>query len=113
MAQLHQLRGRVGRGEKQSSCILLYGKAGKIAQRRLEIMRESEDGFYIAEEDMKLRGSGEIIGQRQSGLPNFHFFNLENDEKLLSKAQRDAIQYIANEENRREAIEILLKIFCI
>ena len=70
LAQLHQLRGRVGRGARRSSCLLLYGEPlGAAARARLEIMRETEDGFRIAEEDLRLRGPGELLGSRQSGLP--------------------------------------------
>ena len=69
LAQLHQLRGRIGRGSRASTCLLLYkGPLGQTAQARLEMMRESEDGFRIAEEDLRLRGEGEVLGTRQSGL---------------------------------------------
>jgi ATP-dependent DNA helicase RecG len=72
LAQLHQLRGRVGRGDEASSCILLYkGPLGENRRARLAIMRETEDGFRIAEEDLKLRGEGELLGTRQSGTPGF------------------------------------------
>ncbi|TIT40159.1 MAG: ATP-dependent DNA helicase RecG, partial [Mesorhizobium sp.] len=72
LAQLHQLRGRVGRGDIKSSCVLLYkDPLGETAKRRLSVMRETEDGFLIAEEDLKLRGEGELLGTRQSGTPGF------------------------------------------
>ena len=99
LAQLHQLRGRVGRGDKASVCVLMYGETiGAVAQRRLEIMRESTDGFYIAEEDLKLRGGGELLGTRQAGLPKYHFadFAIEDlrakklQQELLSEANRIA-----------------------
>ena len=91
LAQLHQLRGRVGRGSTQSSCLLLYqGPLSETAKSRLKIMRESEDGFRIAEEDLRLRGGGEILGTRQSGLPDFRLVNLSHHQSLLGMARNDA-----------------------
>jgi ATP-dependent DNA helicase RecG len=91
LAQLHQLRGRVGRGDKPSSCILLYkSPIGEIAKRRLSILRETEDGFRIAEEDLKLRGEGEVLGTRQSGTPGFQVARLEVHADLLEVARDDA-----------------------
>ncbi|MBN8523262.1 MAG: ATP-dependent DNA helicase RecG [Rickettsiales bacterium] len=88
LAQLHQLRGRVGRGSKQSYCILMYNqkKLSKFARERLKIMRESNDGFYIAEQDLILRGGGEILGTKQSGEPVFFFADLTRDLKILLQA---------------------------
>lgn len=87
LSQLHQLRGRVGRSDKKSFCILLYGKRfGKIARQRLAIMRESNDGFFIAEEDLKLRGSGEMLGVRQSGMAELRMASLTSDIDLLRMA---------------------------
>lgn len=84
LAQLHQLRGRVGRGEIESTCILIYGKrTSKIAFERLKIMRESNDGFYISEEDLKLRGEGELLGEKQSGTQNFIFLDLLLDSEII------------------------------
>jgi ATP-dependent DNA helicase RecG len=94
LAQLHQLRGRVGRGAEKSSCILLYGnKLSEAGKRRLEVMRESDDGFIIAEEDLKLRGGGEVLGTKQSGLPQFRTAILPEDNDLLFTA-RDDVKYI-------------------
>ncbi len=72
LAQLHQLRGRIGRGSGKSTCLLLYRTPlGEIAKARLTVMRDTEDGFRIAEEDLKLRGEGDVLGTRQSGMPSF------------------------------------------
>ncbi len=88
LAQLHQLRGRVGRGSKQSYCLLMYNpkRLSKMARERLKIMRESSDGFYIAEQDLILRGGGEILGTKQSGEPVFFFADLARDLKILVQA---------------------------
>lgn len=91
LSQLHQLRGRVGRGDKKSYCILLYGKKyGKTAQQRLRILKDSNDGFFIAEEDLKMRGSGELLGTRQSGFPEFKIADLTIDNNLLRIAHNHA-----------------------
>lgn len=91
LAQLHQLRGRVGRGLEKSSCILLYqGPLSEVAKSRLSIMRDTEDGFQIAEEDLKLRGAGELLGTRQSGMPEFHLVDLAAHRDLIQIARDDA-----------------------
>jgi ATP-dependent DNA helicase RecG len=116
LAQLHQLRGRVGRGSGKSTCLLLYQEPlGEIAKARLSIMRETEDGFRIAEEDLKLRGAGEMLGTRQSGLPLFRMADLSTDGDLLATARDDA-QLILNkdpklERERGEALRLLLYLF--
>lgn len=92
LAQLHQLRGRVGRGARQSHCMLLYNPKNytKTAQQRLKIMRDSNDGFYIAEQDLILRGGGEILGTRQSGEPDFFFADLSKHTDILVRANKFA-----------------------
>lgn len=91
LAQLHQLRGRVGRGVEQSSCILIYtGTLGKNSKARLEILRETEDGFKISEEDLKIRGAGDVLGLEQSGLPQFEVANLESQAHLMEIARVDS-----------------------
>lgn len=91
LAQLHQLRGRVGRGDKPSSCVLLFkGPLGETAASRLNIMRQTNDGFLIAEEDLKLRGGGEILGTRQSGTPGFRIARVEDHADLMEVARDDA-----------------------
>jgi ATP-dependent DNA helicase RecG len=91
LAQLHQLRGRVGRSAAESSCVLLYGQPlGQVAKARLEILRETEDGFRIAEEDLRLRGAGEVLGTKQSGLPEFRLADLAHHADLLEIARSDA-----------------------
>jgi ATP-dependent DNA helicase RecG len=91
LAQLHQLRGRVGRGAAASTCLLMYQPPlGETARRRLEILRETEDGFRIAEEDLALRGAGDLLGTAQSGLPRFRIADLERQTGLMVLAQSDA-----------------------
>lgn len=98
LAQLHQLRGRVGRSDKKSFCILLYGK--KISangRKRLEILKNSSDGFFIAEEDLKMRGAGEIVGTKQSGIPEFIIADLEFDLDLLKVASKDCQAHLSKD----------------
>src|SRR3546814_14659051 len=88
LSQLQQLLGRVGRGDKRSTCLLLFqGPVGETAKARLKIMRETDDGFRIAEEDLKLRGAGELLGTRQSGLPQFRLTDLAATGGLLAVAR--------------------------
>jgi ATP-dependent DNA helicase RecG len=96
LSQLHQLRGRVGRGPWKSYCILLAaGKLGEEAERRVQAMTETNDGFRIAEVDLQLRGPGEFFGTRQSGLPEFRVADLLRDGALLEEARRDALAIVA------------------
>jgi ATP-dependent DNA helicase RecG len=116
LAQLHQLRGRVGRGAGRSSCLLLYkGPLGEAARARLEILRETEDGFRIAEEDLRLRGEGEVLGVRQAGAPGFRLAKLEIHGKLLALARRQAEAALAAGEGLRgeanRGLRLLLYLF--
>jgi ATP-dependent DNA helicase RecG len=116
LAQLHQLRGRIGRGSKASTCLLVYkGPLGQVAQARLEMMRQTEDGFRIAEEDLRLRGEGEVLGTRQSGTPGFRLARLEVDGDLLAAARDDARLIVDRdpelESARGQALRVLLYMF--
>jgi len=116
LAQLHQLRGRVGRGSAKSSCVLLYqAPLGETARARLNIMRETEDGFKIAEEDLRLRGAGELLGTRQSGLPEFKIAQLPEQDELLLMARDDVKLILENdpqlETQRGQALRTLLYLF--
>ncbi len=98
LAQLHQLRGRVGRGTRDSTCILLFGSGlSESARERLKIIFEHTDGFEIAQLDLKMRGPGELLGQRQSGLPMLRFADLERDADLVAAAQQAAAELIESE----------------
>src|SRR5207237_3989868 len=90
LAQLHQLRGRIGRGPQHSYCILVAAAKSKEAQQRLRVLEETTDGFRIAEADLKLRGPGELLGQQQSGAPKFRFADLTGDWDLLQQARQVA-----------------------
>ena len=90
LAQLHQLRGRVGRGREKSYCFLIFEGQSEIAKKRGEIMERSSDGFFIAEEDLKLRGPGEIFGTRQHGLPDLNIADLSRHLKIMNHARGEA-----------------------
>ena len=116
LAQLHQLRGRVGRGAGRSACLLLYkGPLGEAARARLETLRETDDGFRIAEEDLRLRGEGDVLGARQAGAPGFRFARLEIHGGLLARAREEAAggaqarRAAEGEENR--GLRLLLYLF--
>ena len=116
LAQLHQLRGRVGRGAGKSECILLFGKiVSEAGRERLKTMRESEDGFYIAEQDLKLRGGGDILGSKQSGLPEFRLANLDYHQDLLLEAHRLAERILSQDSKLRseehQNLRLLLSLF--
>jgi ATP-dependent DNA helicase RecG len=94
LAQLHQLRGRVGRGAAQSYCILVTEKMNDAARQRIRTLVESTDGFYISEMDLKLRGPGEFFGTKQSGLPSLRVANILRDTEILEIARREAMSFI-------------------
>ena len=113
LAQLHQLRGRVGRGAAQSTCLLMYqAPLSESGERRLQILRDTEDGFRIAEEDLAMRGAGDLIGTAQSGLPRFRVADLERQSALMEIAQSDARRLLAEdpalESPRGRAARLLL-----
>lgn len=99
LAQLHQLRGRVGRGQYQSYCILINASRTKIARERMRILQSSSDGFIISEKDLELRGPGEFFGTRQHGLPELKIANLFKDIDILKKAQAEASNLINRDPN--------------
>jgi ATP-dependent DNA helicase RecG len=116
LSQLHQLRGRIGRGSERSTCLLLYrAPLGETAKARLAIMRDTEDGFRIAEEDLRLRGEGDLLGTRQSGMPGFRVARLEFHGKLLAPARDDAALTLSRDPDlaspRGEALRHLLYLF--
>ncbi len=103
LSQLHQLRGRVGRGAEKSFCVLLASdKQTSVARERLGIMEETSDGFRIAEKDLEIRGPGEVMGTRQSGLPTFRVGNLVRDVQILEEARREAEYYLTTRKLTRE-----------
>ena len=113
LAQLHQLRGRVGRGDKPSTCLLLYrGPLNETAKARLAILRESQDGFRIAEEDLKLRGEGDVLGTRQSGMPGFRIARMEFHGPLVEEARHRAAALVKADPGlttpQGEAVRMLL-----
>lgn len=113
LAQLHQLRGRVGRGSDASTCLLMYeAPLSETEQRRLEILRETEDGFKIAEEDLSMRGAGDMIGTAQSGLPRFRIADIERQPDLMRIAQTDARAFLEKDPDlaspRGQAMRLLL-----
>jgi len=116
LSQLHQLRGRVGRGNKQSSCILIYSnEISETSKKRLQIMRETNDGFKIAEEDLNIRGGGDILGTKQSGMPEFIIADIHRDRDILYLA-RDAVKRMVSEwdnipDDEKIPLKVLLYLF--
>lgn len=116
LAQLHQLRGRIGRGSREATCLLLFGReTGQTARERLKVLRETDDGFEIAEQDLRLRGAGDVLGTRQSGLPEFRLVDLESYAELLAIARDDARLIISRDPElksaRGDALRTLLYLF--
>ena len=116
LAQLHQLRGRIKRGFEASTCVLMYGyPLSETSRERLNIMKQSEDGFLIAEKDLELRGGGEVLGTRQSGFNEFKLADMSTDKDLLYTAHKDAAMVLQNDVNltspRGQALRILLYLF--
>ena len=111
LAQLHQLRGRIGRGEKPGTCILMFkNQLSQNARKRIQILKSSDDGFYIAEEDMRLRGYGDIIGFKQSGIKLFKIADPVHHEKLFKLAEKN-IQELNDRELNSPKYDFLLKLF--
>jgi ATP-dependent DNA helicase RecG len=113
LAQLHQLRGRVGRGQGASTCLLMYQPPlSETGQKRLEVLRETEDGFQIAQTDLEMRGTGDLIGTAQSGVPRFKVADLERQAGLMAIAQSDARKLLNDDPDltspRGEATRMLL-----
>jgi ATP-dependent DNA helicase RecG len=116
LAQLHQLRGRVGRGADASFCLLLHEEwVNETARRRLMLLRDTEDGFAIADEDFRLRGGGDLLGTRQAGAPGFRLADPVAHEGLLHMAHRDATLLLQKDPGlttpRGEAVRLLLRLF--
>jgi ATP-dependent DNA helicase RecG len=104
LAQLHQLRGRVGRGAAQSYCLLVTEKMNDAARERIRTLVESTDGFYISEMDLRLRGPGEFFGTKQSGLPSLRVANILRDGEILEVARREAVDFVANPADREDLV---------
>jgi ATP-dependent DNA helicase RecG len=114
LSSIHQLRGRIGRGAHDAYCFLVPDRStGREGFNRLMILRDTQDGFKIAEWDLKLRGPGEIVGKRQSGVPAFIIDNLDVNTRLIARAQKDTRRFVAgeigNDEERREFLDEFVK----
>ncbi len=104
LSQLHQLRGRVGRGSTKSFCYLVTSDKNGLENKRLRVLQKSNDGFYISEKDLELRGPGQILGYRQSGLPDFVLDNLPNNKFLIEKAREEAVKVVSSDPDLKENI---------
>jgi ATP-dependent DNA helicase RecG len=116
LAQLHQLRGRIGRGSEASTCLLLYKEPlGEMSKARLKVIRETTDGFRIAEEDLKLRGEGDVLGIRQSGLPGYRIARSDVHAQLITQARDEALRIMKDNPKlkgeRGEALRCLLYLY--
>ena len=112
LAQLHQLRGRIARNNIQSHCVLLPDNTiSEVAKTRLAVLKNSNDGFEIAEQDLKLRGSGDFFGTNQSGLPSWRFFDPQTDVELINHAKNNSEYLLINKEENLDKIEFLIKVF--
>ena len=116
LAQLHQLRGRVGRGAEASFCLLLHEDwVNETARRRLTLLRDTDDGFLIADEDFRLRGGGDVLGTRQAGQPGFRLADPLEHEPLLHMAHQDAAVLLSRDpgltSDRGRAVRVLLRLF--
>lgn len=109
LAALHQLRGRVGRGEYKSYCILKYQGTSENIRERMKVMQETNDGFAISEKDLELRGTGEFFGTKQHGIPEFKVANLFEDMDILKKAQSLAIKILEDDPNLQKKENLCLK----
>ena len=110
LSQLHQLRGRVGRGSETSYCILISDAQGEHTEARLQAMTETTDGFKIAEMDLKLRGPGQFFGTRQHGLPEFKLADVTNEMELLQQAKEDALALLADDPRLTKPVHRHLRI---
>jgi ATP-dependent DNA helicase RecG len=116
LSQLHQLRGRIGRGDDASTCLMIYkGPLGATAKARLEALRETNDGFVLAERDLELRGAGEVLGTRQSGFKDFEVADAALDKDLIALAHDDARLVVSKDphlrSDRGKALRLLLQLF--
>ena len=107
LAQLHQLRGRVGRGSAQSYCVLIAGNDNPETMARLQVLLESEDGFYLAEKDLELRGAGQLFGLRQHGLPDLHIADIIRDTDVIVKARKLAMEQLKVQRNWQELRDLV------